>query len=142
MQAIDICQIHLDDVSSAMLAGDFGRYVKLMTLPLHLIADTGTHVVANEADLRRVFETYAEILRIQHFTELIRLAESAVQLQPGLISCYYETNILQRGHRLVAPFRSHMFVRNVDGVWQTAMIANSFFLYLLSKQPSGLADGA
>ncbi len=135
MLPLDICQAHLDEVDSAMLAGDFHRYKRSIFLPIHLLSPNGTRQVTTEAELRRDFDAYCETLRLRHVTELIRLAESAVPLQETMISCYYETNILANGLRLVVPYQSHMILRQAGPFWQTVSIANSFFLHLLSGAP-------
>jgi hypothetical protein len=128
MDALDTMQRSLDLLSRAILAGDWPAYRRLISLPLFLVTAQRNLVISDEAHLRAGFDELCATFAAQRVTDYIRLAESAANLEPELLTGRYITHLLSGGHRLVAPYRSQMTLRLEGGVWQVAAISNAMAL--------------
>lgn len=127
MDLLRMFQTFLDDVTIAVMAGDFDTFAAHVSLPFHLVTESARLVVTTEADLRAGFDDFQQTLKVQHVTDMIRLAESAAFLSEDQISGRYVTHLLANGHRAVPPFSSQMELRREAGIWRTASISNSLY---------------
>lgn len=133
---IDLCQSFLDEVSHAVLTGDFARYQPKMCLPIYLVSEHGSTMVHSLEDLHEGFVAYHNALKSQQVTNLVRMAESAVQLTPTLINCNYTTHAVRGGTWVAAPHQSQLVLRHTGDRWQTTCVINSFFSTALIEPPS------
>lgn len=125
MDAADIVQTYLDEVSQAVMTDDWETYRAGVNLPLHLISHDETKVIATEDDLRDGWTHFRDMLRIRRVTDYIRLVESASRLDKSLISGRYVSHLIAGSHRLMPPFRSAITLRLVGNRWRAASITNS-----------------
>ena len=125
MDATDILQIYLDEISQAVMTDDWATYRAGICLPCHIISHDESKVVSTDADLKAGFDQFGATLRIQRVTDYIRLVESASQLDRDLISGRYVSHVIAGSHRLIPPFRSEMTLRLVGNRWCAASITNA-----------------
>ena len=125
MEAADILQTYLDEVSLAVLADDWEAYHTRICLPCHIVSHDESKVVATIDDLKEGFDLFRNTLRIQRVTDYIRLVESATQLDRDLITGRYISHLISGSHRLMPPFRSEMTLRYVGDRWCAASVTNS-----------------
>ena len=71
------------------------------------------------------FDAYYAMLKHQRVTDYVRLAESAVDLDSGLISGRYTSHILAGSHRIIPPYRSSITLRLTGNRWRAVSISNS-----------------
>lgn len=133
---LDICQAYLDEVSLALLTNNFQLYFSAMHLPFFLIGPHSNLAITTAADLRTGFDDYHQALRSQQVTQMIRLADSATQLDEGLISGGYQTHVLSGGTWVSSPHKSVISLRKVDGSWKAASVTNSYYNSALVDPPS------
>ncbi len=124
-QPIVILQSYVDSMSRAVMADDFASYAAGIVLPFQLETAVASLRVATEDALLEIFETFADTLRSQNVTDLIRLAKTAQFHPNGEIHGQYETHILARALRIVQPFTSHITLAYVAGRWRTSFITNT-----------------
>lgn len=125
MPAIQILQSFLDDAGTATLAGDWDAFFAHVSLPFHLVTETASITVADEAGLRVGFDHFGDMLRVMRISDYVRLAESADEIGPDLISGHYVTHLMSGAHRMVPPFHSHVTLRREGGRWRAASIVNA-----------------
>jgi hypothetical protein len=124
MDAADILQSYLDEVSQAVMSGDWDTYRDGICLPCHIISHHESKVVATEDDLRDGWTHFRDMLQIQRVTDYVRLVESASRLDKELISGRYVSHVISGSHRLIPPFRSDMTLRLVGNRWRVASLTN------------------
>ena len=120
-----IMQSYLDDLSTAVLTGDWGTYSAHVAMPFTLVTETTTMVVDTEEKLRAGFDSFHDMLKFQRVTQYIRLVETAVDLGDTLISGRYVSHVIAGAHRIIPPFRSHMTLRLIGNIWCAAAITSS-----------------
>jgi hypothetical protein len=125
MKALATFQTYLDEMSAFVMAGDFDAYAQRVSLPFHMLTENASFVIATRDDLQAGFDDFTQTLRLQHVTDLVRLAEGAVLLGEALIAGRYITHILSNANRVVPPFRSQMILRRQGETWRAASIANA-----------------
>ena len=125
MPALQLLQSYLDEIGTAVLVGDWETYRNHVHLPFTLITETTTLNVTTEAELKRGFDSFHEMLKFQRVTDYVRLAESAVDISDHLISGRYVSHFIAGSHRIVPPFRSTMTLRLVGNTWRAVAITNS-----------------
>lgn len=147
MQAAEATlQTYLDNISTAVMQGDWDSYRALMILPFHLVTHSANIVLASEADLRSSFDGFRQTLELQHVTDYIRLVQTAKQIDDDLLTGSYITHLLSGGQRLLDPFTSLITLRRTDGVWRGASITNALStsrwpLLLLPAAPKSSIKG-
>lgn len=119
-----ILQAYLDEVSCAVLKDDWETYRKGVHLPCAVISHTDSKIVATEDDLRAGFDDFRRTLRIQRVTDYIRLVDQATRLDENLLAGSYISHVISGGQRILAPFRSNMTLRMVEGRWCAAAVSN------------------
>ncbi len=122
---LDVFQRHLDDVSEALMQGDFDAYFERVCDPLIVANEQSTIVITGEDQFRFGFDSYVGMLRSQRASHLMRLASSVTDLGPALLTGQYVTQILRDGHRIYGPFESALVLRLVDKVWKLACVAST-----------------
>ncbi|WP_103332532.1 hypothetical protein [Pseudotabrizicola formosa] len=125
MSAATILQTFLDDMSTAVLAGDFAAYRAGVVVPFLLLTHTVSITLDTEQELEDGFNSFCDMLRSQRVTDYIRLVDSADQLDPDLISGRYVSHIIAGGTRVFDPFSSQITLRRVDGRWRAVSITNA-----------------
>jgi hypothetical protein len=125
MQAVAILQTYLDDMSTAVMTGDFAAYQAGVVLPFHLVTQSENVSLATADDLRVGFESFHAMLKSQRVTNYIRLVEGAQLLDPDLIVGRYITHVIAGGMRVFDPFSSQITLRQIDGRWCAATITNA-----------------
>ncbi len=125
MDAPKILQDYLDEVSLAVLAGNWEAYCDAVQLPLHIVSHDESKVVETDADLKAGFDQFRETLNIQKVTDYIRLVETASRLDPSLICGSYMSHLLAGAQRVMPPFRSQITLRLVGNRWRAASITNA-----------------
>jgi len=125
MPAMQLLQSCLDEIGAATMAGDWQTYRAHVELPFTLITETATMLVETEAELRKGFDSFHDMLKFQKVTQYVRLADSAVELSDTLISGRYVSHFIAGAHRIVPPFRSTMTLRLVGNSWRAVAITNS-----------------
>lgn len=125
MPAMQLLQSYLDEIGTAVLGGDWETYRAHVELPFTLITETATLLVETEADLRKGFDSFHDMLKFQKVTQYIRLADSAVDLSDTLISGRYVSHFIAGTHRIIPPFRSTMTLRLIGNRWRAVAITNS-----------------
>lgn len=125
MPALQILQTYLDEMSDACMKGDWDTYSACVEIPFTFVTQTATQIITSQEELRKGFDAYFAMLKSQHVTDYIRLAESAVDLDKGLISGRYTSHFLAGTHRIIPPFRSSITLRLKGNRWCAAAISNS-----------------
>lgn len=125
MPAMKLLQSYLDQIGTAVLVGDWDTYRAHVELPFTLITETATLNVDTEADLRKGFDSFHDMLKFQKVTQYIRLADSAVDLSDTLIVGRYVSHFIAGAHRIIPPFRSTMTLRLIGNRWRAVAITNS-----------------
>lgn len=123
--APQILQTYLDEVSAAVMRGDWPAYRDSVALPFQLVTHTASLQIATEEDLRQGFETFSEALRIRRVTDYVRLVEGAERLDDALVTGRYITHLMAGTVRVMPPFRSQITLRLDDGRWRAASITNA-----------------
>ena len=121
---IDFLQAWLDTLSDAAMAGDFETYIASISLPFTLVTSAGAMVQTTEDDMRDGFEAFHAMLKTLRATQIIRIAERVDRVSANVLTGLYETQILQGGQRLFAPFRSSVTLVMSGNHWKAAQIAN------------------
>lgn len=125
MPAMQIMQSYLDELSTAVLVGDWDTYRSHVAMPFTLITETATLVVDTEENLRAGFDNFHNMLKFQKVTHYIRLVDTAVELGDMLISGRYTSHVMAGAHRIIPPFRSNMTLRLNGNRWSAAAITSS-----------------
>ena len=125
MDAADILQIYLDEVSQAVMTDDWETYRARISLPCRIVSHNENKVVSTVQDLKDGFDQFRDTLRLQRVTDYIRLVEAAAQLDADLISGRYVSHLISGSHRLMPPFRSEMTLRLVGARWCAVSVTNS-----------------
>ncbi|RGP39061.1 hypothetical protein [Pseudotabrizicola alkalilacus] len=125
MPAAAILQAYLDEISVAVMTGDFAAYRAGVVLPFHLVTHTENLTFTTDDDLREGFESFCAMLRSQRVTDYIRLVESAQALDPNLITGRYISHIISGGMRVFDPFPSQTTLRRIEDRWKAASISNA-----------------
>ena len=124
MDATTILQAYADEVAAAVLANDWDTYRDAICLPCAVISHDESKVISTEDDLRAGFDTFRATLKVQRVTDYIRLVDSALLLDPDLLSGSYVSHIIAEGHRVLKPFRSLMTLRLVGNRWRAVSVTN------------------
>lgn len=125
MEAANILQTYLDEVSAAVLNDDWETYRDRVCLPCHIVSHDESKVVTTEEELRAGFDQFLLTLRAQHVTNYIRMVESAQMPDQTLISGRYVSHLIAGSQRVKPPFTSQMTLRLVGNRWRAASVTNA-----------------
>jgi hypothetical protein len=125
LPAAQIMQGYLDDLSAAVLTGDWETYRRHVALPFTLVTETATLIVDTEENLRAGFDSFHNMLQFQRVTQYIRLVETAVELGEGLISGRYTSHVIAGAYRIVPPFTSTTTLRLTGNTWRAVSITSA-----------------
>ncbi len=117
-------QAWLDRMDAAVLGGDFETYAAGVSLPFTLITETANLTVADEADLRRGFDAWRDMLRMQHVTDSVRLCSGVTHLAPDLVVGTYISHLLSNAKPVVPSKLGAIILRLEDGAWRATAIAS------------------
>jgi len=122
--ADDILQRVVDEVGAALMAGDWDSYVGHVLLPFTLQTGRATMVIETADELRAGFDRFHEMIVVQKLTDYIRLVDAANYTAPDTIEGTYVSHLMRHAHRVVEPYGSTMWLRQVDGRWRIPRIRN------------------
>lgn len=123
--APQVLQHYLDEVGAAVLRGDYDAYRDRVSMPFQLVTHASSLTIGTEDALELGFRTFSDNLRSQRITDYLRLVEGAEFLDDALITGRYITHLMAGGHRVMAPFRSHISLRLEGTTWRAASITNA-----------------
>lgn len=124
MEAAAILQAYVDEAGLAVLSGDWATYRDGISLPCAMISRDTSVIIATEADLRAGFDTFRDMLKGQNVTDYVKQVEQACFLDKDLISGYYLSHILAKGHRVIPPFRCLLDLRLEGKRWRAAALTD------------------
>jgi hypothetical protein len=125
MNADEILQAHLNQMTDCVMRQDFAAYLTGFSLPLHLVTATTNLTVTTEQELRLGFEEFGLMLKIQRVTDCIRLVSAAHKVDDQLICGTYATHLFSGGTRILPPVTSQTAMRHgADSGWRTVSITN------------------
>ena len=124
MDATEILQSYLDEVSQTVLADDWETNRACIALPWHIVSHDESKVVSTEHDLEAGFDQFRDTLRFHRISDYIRYVETAATLDLDLISGCYVSHLISHGQRLLPPFRSQMTLRLIGNCWRAALVTN------------------
>ncbi|MEZ5796111.1 MAG: hypothetical protein R3D63_00575 [Paracoccaceae bacterium] len=116
--AMDLYQRALDQVSKAVLAGDFAAYVAMLDLPylVHTLqADLVSH---SPAEIEPTFRNMHAGLVEMGATHYERVAREAHFALPDRIEGRHFTHVIANGERLVAPWEAQTALVRRPGGWR------------------------
>jgi hypothetical protein len=122
--ARDILQRVVDEVGATLMTGDWDTYAGQVLLPFTLQTGRATMVIETVDDLREGFNRFHEMIVVQKLTDYIRLVETAQHTAPDMIEGIYVSHLMRHAHRVVEPYRSTMWLREVNGRWKIPHIRN------------------
>lgn len=120
-----ILEAYLGRVAEAVMQDDFETYADHVALPFVLVTDVTTLVVKDLAELEHGFEAFVEMLQSQGVTDYLRVVESAVLSDDGLVTGRYVSHLLRGDAPVVPAFRSRIGLRLQDDRWRAVSIANA-----------------
>lgn len=122
-QAFDITA---NQLTAALVSGDFDAYQLLIALPLQIIPDTGTpYTLHNQAELRADFDLYHSGLMAEGITDIYRQVLDFQELSPDHATARCLTHIMANAHRLVEPFETFFHLQRVRDEWRINVIKSS-----------------
>lgn len=125
MEATRIAQSYLDEVAAIVLANDWQAYTDCISRPFLLVTHAATLSFATPDDIRTVYDDFRTLLLSQRVTDLVRLVETAQQIDETLISARYVTHLMAGSHRIMDPVRSSISLRLEGNRWRAASITNA-----------------
>lgn len=127
-----------EDLTKALISGNFRLYQSLMHLPLHLHPTGGKgYTLDTTAALEEDFQLYHQALSIQRATDIYRKVLAFSTPEPGWSEVTVETNILGSTGRIVEPFQTQFTLRLFDCGWRITQIRSSLGHVRWSR---GMAD--
>lgn len=114
----------LDRVAAAFFENSFEVYRDAVILPLTVTTQKATMIVETEAELRQGFDAWADMLKAQQATDMIRTARSVEMMDDAMMFGVYDTEILAGARRVITPFTSFMLLRREDDVWRAATVTS------------------
>ena len=116
MNPLEIYQTALNQVSEAVLTGNFDRYAAMIDLPYLVHTETARLLVSLREELRPTFDALHETLRAQGVTHYERVARAADYVDRGRIEGWHHTHLIAGGERLNYPHVSrHTLVLRDEG---------------------------
>lgn len=125
MQATRIAQTYLDEVAALVMADDWDGYTDAICWPFLLITHETSLSFPAPEDIRPVYHDFRTLLVSQRVTDLIRLVETAQQIDDSLISARYVTHLMAGSLRIMEPVLSSISLRLEGNRWRAASITNA-----------------
>jgi len=108
-----------DQLTSALLAGDFEQYREVIELPLTIIpTDETPYTLTDEAALLRDFQLYHVVLKLHGVTDIFREMRGVIDEGAGHHRILFRVHMMVRANRIADPFQSEMLIRQRDGQWR------------------------
>lgn len=115
-----------DDVTKALIRGDFALYRACMGLPLAIMPREGKpYVLTDVVALREDFELYHAVIRQHGVTDIFRQVVGQDEVGPGRQRFHCLTHLLARAHRLVDPFATRFLLEKRPEGWRIIEIESS-----------------
>ena len=118
MNPLEIYQTALNQVSEAVLTGNFDRYAAMIDLPYLVHTETARLLVSLREELRPTFDALHETLRAQGVTHYERVARAADYVDRGRIEGWHHTHLIAGGERLNYPHVSRHTLVLRDAGWR------------------------
>lgn len=115
-----------DQLTKALISGDFAQYAALMELPMRITPRDGkAYVLADMAALKQDFDLYHAIIKTHGVTDIYRqiLGFDRQADDKMLFTCI--THILVRSNRIVEPFQTRMTLHQRADGWRINEIESS-----------------
>lgn len=111
-----IYQAALNDVSAAVLAGDYAAYLRRIDLPYLLSTLEADLVLHSAEDLRPTFDAVHDMLHRNGATHYERIAREAAFTRADRIEGWHFTHVIAGGQRVIAPWAARQaLVLRADG---------------------------
>lgn len=115
MNPLELYQSALNEVSAAVLAGDFDRYARMIDLPYLVHTENARLLVSTRDALRPTFDALHQTLTDQGVTHYERVARAADYVHRDRIEGCHHTHLISHGERLNCPHVArHAIVRRGD----------------------------
>lgn len=118
MNPLEIYQTALNQVSEAVLVGEFDRYAAMIDLPYLVHTETARLLVSSREELRPTFDALHETLCAQGVTHYERVARAADYVDRGRIEGWHHTHLIAGGERLNYPHVSRHTLVLRDAGWR------------------------
>ena len=118
-------QALFDEITGAVLAGDWEAYRGRTALPFVVVSPPGTLLLDSEDKLRRNFEWTVEMYANLKVTDVYRRVRDQILIGSYMAAIRFETHVLTGATRLCDPYPNEAIVRFEDGRWKSAMVACS-----------------
>lgn len=115
-----------DQLTKALISGDFAQYAALMELPMRITPRDGkAYALHDMAALRQDFDLYHAIIKTHGVTDIYRQILSFDRQADNKMLFTCITHILVRAHRIVEPFQTRMTLHQRADGWRISEIESS-----------------
>lgn len=115
-----------DQLTKALICGDFDLYRAVMDLPLIIAPrDAQPYVLSDDAALEADFNLYHQIVAAHGVTDIYREVRSYDRLTPMQVQVHCISHIMVRATRIIEPFETRMMMLFKAGDWRIAEIESS-----------------
>jgi hypothetical protein len=115
----------LEEMTAAMLDGDFEGWAALFRFPCDLHYDTGDYTVPTTEAARGVFDTMRTALEKAGADRIERQASFAAFIADDRLLGYHDTSLTGGGTVRIGPIKSRMQLLFEDGRWRCCSATNS-----------------
>ena len=115
-----------EDLTRALLTGDFRLYRSILILPMKFTPTGGqAYVLQTEDDLQDDFDLYVSIIKLHGVTDIYRQITRFEPAGPYQVEVHCLTHILVRANLLTEPFATRMLMRHNEDGWRIAEIEST-----------------
>lgn len=108
-----------DQLTFALLSGDFDRYREIIELPLTIVpTDESPYTLSDETALKRDFQLYHSVLKLHGVTDIFREVRNVIEQPGGVYRIQCRVHMMVRANRIADPFQSEMLIRERGGQWR------------------------
>jgi hypothetical protein len=115
----------LEEISDCFIQRDFEPWRNRIVLPFSLITKDGPVLLRTTSRLRENFDQYLVACKALSLDQIVRRPISLEDCKDGTWIGTYETNLLSKGQRAVAPYTSSALLVPVDGILKMHSIMNA-----------------
>lgn len=116
----------LEDISECFTKRDFSQWQARIVYPFTLVTASGPLAISGDSDLRATFEMYLISYDAMRLDEMVHTPRSLQDCKDGTWIGTYETNLLSKGTRVVAPFTSSALMVREAGAFKMMSILNAY----------------
>lgn len=118
-------QALLDEITGAVMADDFDRYLRHTAVPFVIVSPSGTRVLDGVEKLRLGFDRAVEMYRALKVTDVVRRLKEQHPVGSSLMALHYEVHVLRGADRLYPPYPQASVARREGEGWKVGMLACS-----------------